>query len=120
MTGTEFIGGLVAEMEALFARLGERQALEAESEGQVDVKTLLRLALNSELEASELAALWMPSTPEIDVKHHELARAILERLCTTAELQEAAAAGTRNTLAIADELSTLAQKSTGMHAIPGS
>src|SRR5258705_5106851 len=68
MEGIEFIARLVAEMEALFARLGEREALEAESEGKVEVKTLLRLALKSELEASELAGLWMPSTPEIDVK----------------------------------------------------
>ena len=217
MDGKEFIAGLVAEMESLFSRLGEREALEAESEGQVEVRTLLRLALKSELEASELAGLWMPTTPEIDVKlllaeqcgdemkhyalicgrlaelgedlgsfeplaegysplyqylrglrstveriaagpfareaiakvrnaqfielcetagdtptarlyreviqpeevkHHELARAILERICDTAELQELATAVTRNTLAIADELRTLAEKTTGMHAIP--
>ena len=34
----------------------------------MDVVTLLRLALKSELEASELAAFWMPSTPEMDAK----------------------------------------------------
>jgi len=217
MDGKEYIAGLVAEMEAIFARLGEQETLEAESEGQVEVRTLLRLALKSELEASELAGLWMPTTPEIDVKlllaeqcgdemkhyalicgrlaelgedlgtfeplaegysplyqylrglrstvervaagpfareaiakvrnaqfialcdqagdtetarlyrdviqpeeikHHELAREILEKLCTTAELQEAAAGAARNTLAIADELRTLAEKSTGMHPIP--
>ncbi len=217
MDGSEFIAVLVTEMETLFARLGESEALEAESEGKVEVKILLRLALKSELEASEIAGLWMPTTPEIDaklllaeqcgdemkhyelicarlgelgedlsafdplaegysplyhylrglrstvervaagpfareaiakvrnaqfiafcdavgdtatarlyrdviqpeeIKHHELARGILERLCTSAELQELAAAATRSTLAIADELRTLAEKSTGMHAIP--
>jgi hypothetical protein len=64
----EFVDQLVAEMDRLFAQLGDTETLEAESEGQVDVVNLLRLALKSELEASELAALWMPSTPEVDAK----------------------------------------------------
>ena len=68
MDGKEFVAGLMQEMEGLFARLGETETLEAESEGQVDVVTLLRLALKSELEASELAGLWMPTTPEVDAK----------------------------------------------------
>jgi hypothetical protein len=38
----------------------------------------------------------------------------------TPELQELAAAAARNTLAIADELRTLAEKTTGMHNIPSS
>jgi hypothetical protein len=214
MEGAEFIAGLVAEMSALFDRLGERETLEAESRGDVEVTTLLRLALDSELEASELAAFWMPTTPEIDaklllaeqcgdemkhyalicrrleelgrpvtggerapasygplyhylrglrttvervaagpfareaiakvrnqqfidfcaavgdegtarlyreviqpeeVKHHELARDLLARLCVTRELQELAAGAARTTLAIADELRTLAAKSSGLH-----
>jgi 1,2-phenylacetyl-CoA epoxidase catalytic subunit len=64
----EFVAHLVEEMDQLFARLGETETLEAESEGQVDIVTLLRLALKSELEASELAGFWMPSTPEVDAK----------------------------------------------------
>ena len=217
MDATDFVAGLVAEMEALFARLGERETLEAESEGRVEVVTLLRLALDSELEASELAGLWLTTTPEIEaklllaeqcgdemkhyallcrrleelgqdlagltpladgysplyhylrglrstvervaagpfareaiakvrnaqfiafcesvgddgtarlyrdviqpeeVKHHELARGILEHLCTTPELQALATAAVRSSLAIADELRTLAEKSTGKHPIP--
>src|SRR5215207_4580164 len=55
-------------MDLLFARLGETETLESESGGQVDVVTLLKLALKSELEASELAGFWMPSTPEVDAK----------------------------------------------------
>ena len=68
MTGKEFVARLVDEMDQLFARLGETETLEAESEGKVDVETLLRLALKSELEASELAGFWLPTTPEVDAK----------------------------------------------------
>jgi 1,2-phenylacetyl-CoA epoxidase catalytic subunit len=64
----QFVAGLVEEMDRLFARLGETETLESESEGNVDVVTLLRLALKSELEASELAGLWLPTTPEMDAK----------------------------------------------------
>lgn len=217
MNSKEFVAGLMEEMDQLFARLGETETLEAESDGQVDVVTLLRLALKSEIEASELAGLWMPTTPEVDAKmvlalqcgdemkhygmiserltelgedmtgfdplsdghsplyqylrglrttveriaagpfaseaiaqvrnaqfvqfcrsvgdpktaelyadiiqpeevhHHHLGREWLERHATTPELQELAGAAVRNTLAIADELRTLAAKTTGVHNIP--
>ncbi len=68
MNSKEFVARLMEEMEMLFARLGEIETLESESDGQVDVVTLLRLALKSELEASELAGFWMPTTPEVDAK----------------------------------------------------
>ena len=68
MNSKEFVASLVDEMDRIFARLGETDTLESESEGQVDVVTLLRLALKSELEASELAGFWMPTTPEVDGK----------------------------------------------------
>ncbi len=55
-------------MDELFSRLGDRETLESESEGNVEVVTLLELALKSEIEASEVAGYWMPSTAEIDVK----------------------------------------------------
>ena len=48
----------------------------------------------------------------------ELGRKVLERLCPTPALQRLATQAARNTLAIADELSTLAERSTGMHSIP--
>lgn len=217
MDSREFVSGLLGEMDNLFSQLGDRAILEAEAEGEVDVVTLLKLALKSELEASEIAALWLPSTPEIDAKiclslqcsdemkhyrliserlaelgedlsgfeplaeghsplyhyllslrttveriaagpfaseaiakvrnaqfvdfcrsigdektallydeiiqpeeahHHDLGREILEKYATTPELQEKAAAATRNTLAIADELRDLAAKTTGIHSIP--
>jgi bacterioferritin (cytochrome b1) len=68
LNSLEFVDQLVAEMDRLFAQLGETETLESESEGRVNVVTLLRLALKSELEASELAALWMPTTSEVDAK----------------------------------------------------
>src|SRR5688572_32758528 len=68
MTGKEFVARLEAEMDRLFAQLGEHETLESESEGRVDVVTLLKLALKSELEASELAGFWLPTTPEVDAK----------------------------------------------------
>lgn len=68
MTTPPFTAALVAEMDALFAQLGEHETLEAESGGRVEVLTLLELALASELEASELAGMWLPTTPEIDAK----------------------------------------------------
>ncbi len=219
MTGKEFVAGLEAEMDRLFAQLGEHETLESESEGRVDVVTLLKLALKSELEASELSGFWMPTTPEVDAKlalaqqcgdemkhyrliterleelgedlsgfdpladgysplyqylrglrstvervaagpfareaiaevrnaqfiafcraagdaataelyertihpeeihHHRVGREILEKYAVTPELQELAAAAARNTLAIADELRSLAEKTTGMHNIPSS
>jgi hypothetical protein len=68
MDGKEFVAQLREEMGELFAQLGEIETLESESDGNVDVKTLLKLALQSEIEASEIAALWMPTTPELDAK----------------------------------------------------
>ena len=68
MNSKEFVAQLMEEMGRVFARLGKTETLESESEGNVDVVTLLRLALKSELEASELAGFWMPTTPEVDAK----------------------------------------------------
>jgi len=217
MDSKTFVAGLVEEMQGLFARLGEHETLESEAEGRMDVVNLLKLALKSELEASELAGFWMPTTPEVEAKlvfaqqcgdemkhyrliarrldelgeplsgfdplvdgysplyqylrglkstverstaglftteaiaevrnlqfiafcrsvgdeptaalyesiihpeevhHHREGRRLLEELCTTAETQELAAAAMRNTLAIADELRSLAEKATGLHNLP--
>lgn len=63
-----FVDGLVDEMKQLFDRLEEGETLEAESGGDVAMVTLLKLALESELEAAELAGSWIASTPEPDVK----------------------------------------------------
>ena len=99
--GERFVEALLGEMRALFDRLGERETLESESGGRVDIPTLLRLALKSEVEAAEIAGLWMPSTPELDVKsafacqagdemkHYELICRRLEELGESREELEA-------------------------------
>lgn len=68
MNSGEFVQQQVDFMNELFSQLGDRQALESESDGDVAVVTLLKLALKSEIEASEVAGYWMPITTEIDVK----------------------------------------------------
>ncbi len=217
MDSITFVSGLVDEMQSLFDQLGEHEALEAESEGRVEVASLLKLALQSELEAAEIAAYWLPTTPEIDARtvlaeqcsdemrhynliihrlgelgedvtgldpgarshsplyqylrglrttveriaagpfaceavaevrnaqfidfcrsagdhhtaelyeniihpeeihHHRRGREILEKYGTTAEIQTQIATAVRSTLAIADELKNLAEKTTGLSSIP--
>jgi 1,2-phenylacetyl-CoA epoxidase catalytic subunit len=213
LDGERFVASLLAEMHSLFERLGERETLESESDGRVDIPTLLRLALKSEVEAAEIAGLWLPSTPELDVKsafavqagdemrhyelicrrleqlgespeeleeehsalysylttlhgsvervaagpfareavaevrnaqfielclasgdqatatlyvdviqpeerhHHELGRRLLVKYATTEELQRQARDAMRSSLAIADELRTLTEKSTGLQGV---
>ena len=68
MDSRQFVQQLVDQMEELFSQLGHRETLESESDGHVEIVTLLRLAMKSEMEAAEIAGYWMPSTPEIDVK----------------------------------------------------
>ena len=67
---------------------------------------------------SETARLYADTIQPEEAHHHHLGREILEKYCTTPELQELAAAAVRNTLAIADELRNLAAKTTGVHNIP--
>ncbi|MGH9382648.1 MAG: ferritin-like domain-containing protein [Thermoanaerobaculia bacterium] len=50
--------------------------------------------------------------------HHEVGRRLLERYAVTPESREAAAAAVRNTLAIADELRTLMERTTGGRPVP--
>lgn len=63
-----FIRELEEENAALLARLEPGEALTAESGGSLDIGRLLKIALKNELEATELAARWIESTPEVDVK----------------------------------------------------
>lgn len=217
MDSKVFVAELVDEMQNLFGQLEARETLEAESDGQVTVVTLLKLALVSELEASNIAAFWCPTTVEIDAKtvfaeqcademrhynlilkrlgelgqdmsgfdpaaagpsalyhylhslrsmpermsagpfaceavaevrnaqfieychsvgdektarlyekviqpeevhHHRRGRKILEKYATTPEIQAEVVAAMRNSLAIADELKNLAEKTTGISNIP--
>jgi 1,2-phenylacetyl-CoA epoxidase catalytic subunit len=58
----------VQELENLNEEILSEMEADDRPEKRVDVLALLRIALKNELEASELAAHWMPSTPELDVK----------------------------------------------------
>lgn len=61
-----FLAGLDAANAAALDRIGAAAACEPAAD--VSVAALLRLALKSELEATECAAAWIPSTAELDVK----------------------------------------------------
>ncbi len=212
-----FVHQLVEDMQRLFASLDRHATLEAEAGGKPEVITLLKMALKSELEAAEIAAHWLPSTPEIDAKtvfaeqcsdelkhynlivsrleqlgedmsgfdpfaeghsplfgylrglrstiervaagpfaceavaevrnrqfidfcrqagdqrtadlyeniihpeemhHHRRGREILEKYAKTAELQALVKAATHSSLAIADELASIVERTTGLHSLP--
>jgi 1,2-phenylacetyl-CoA epoxidase catalytic subunit len=66
MNSTEFVDDLERENADAIGHMASSAA--SESRTAPDVLALLRIALKNELEASELAAHWMPSTPELDVK----------------------------------------------------
>jgi rubrerythrin len=61
-----FLAELDAQNRAALDRIGAAAA--CEPGGDVTVATLLMIALKSEIEATECAASFIPTTPEIDVK----------------------------------------------------
>ena len=63
-----FIEGLYQEVAQALRKLEEIPVLEAGISPKVGVVELLKMALKNEMEASQLAALWMSSTSEIDIK----------------------------------------------------
>src|SRR5436853_3909252 len=63
----EFVARLEEEIGAALARLGEMSAAGVAPE-TLTVEKLLQLALKNELEATELAAIWLATTAELDVK----------------------------------------------------
>src|SRR5271157_4710898 len=68
MDGRSFVAALVRENEEILKRLAPAEALTAESGGDLSPKNLLRIALKNEIEASEIAALWMGTTADIQLK----------------------------------------------------
>lgn len=68
MDGTSFTAELIRENVQLLARLAPAQALEAEAGGDLSPRRLLRAALKNELEASEIAALWMATAKSVQLK----------------------------------------------------
>ncbi|MBI4245826.1 MAG: ferritin-like domain-containing protein [Candidatus Rokubacteria bacterium] len=68
MTAEEFVRGLDAEHQALLGRLAPEETLKPEVEGALNVANLLKVALKNEIEATEIAARWLVTTDEVDVK----------------------------------------------------
>jgi uncharacterized ferritin-like protein (DUF455 family) len=68
VTAEEFVLALGAENQALLARLAPEATLKPEVEGDLTVVNLLKVALKNEIEATEIAARWLVTTGEVDVK----------------------------------------------------
>jgi uncharacterized ferritin-like protein (DUF455 family) len=68
MTAEEFVKELDAENQELLRRLEPEATLKPEVEGNLNIMNLLKVALKNEIEASEIAARWMVTTDDVDVK----------------------------------------------------
>jgi uncharacterized ferritin-like protein (DUF455 family) len=68
MTADEFVRHLEAENQALLGRLAPDDTLKPEVEGDLTVLNLLKVALKNEIEATEIAARWLVSTDDVEVK----------------------------------------------------
>ena len=68
MDSRTFAKDLEASNQVQLAQLGEVTTLVGEAGPPVDIVRLLKIALANEISVSELAAAWMPSTAEWDVK----------------------------------------------------
>jgi uncharacterized ferritin-like protein (DUF455 family) len=67
LTGEQFTKSLAEENRVALERLAQLSAA-GEATPDLSVERLLIVALKNELEASELAAIWMSTTSELDVK----------------------------------------------------
>ncbi|HEV8676132.1 MAG TPA: ferritin-like domain-containing protein [Methylomirabilota bacterium] len=68
MDSEAFVKDLDARNQELLRRLAPEAALEPEVEGDLTVVNLLKVALKNEIEATEIAARWLATTSELDVK----------------------------------------------------
>jgi uncharacterized ferritin-like protein (DUF455 family) len=68
MDAEAFVRDLDARNQELLRRLAPESTLKPEVEGDLTVANLLKVALKNEIEATEIAARWLATTPEIDVK----------------------------------------------------
>lgn len=68
MDGPAFVRGLEESLDQVLRRLSPEETLRAELDGDLTIEKLLRIALRSELEATEIAARWLATTPEVEVK----------------------------------------------------
>jgi len=68
VTSEEFVRALDAENQRLLGRLAPDATLEPEVEGDLNVVNLLKVALKNEIEATEIAARWLTTTDDVEVK----------------------------------------------------
>jgi 1,2-phenylacetyl-CoA epoxidase catalytic subunit len=68
MTAAEFVRRLGEENQALLRRLEPEATLRPEVEGDLTVVSLLKVAAKNEIEATEIAARWLVTTDDVEVK----------------------------------------------------
>jgi uncharacterized ferritin-like protein (DUF455 family) len=68
MQESGFVQALTAFKAERLAPIAAAGRTSLDGGGTVDAKKMLEVALVNEISVSELAAVWMPSTPEVDVK----------------------------------------------------
>lgn len=67
MNGAEFVAQLKAENEAILAKIDEPPLSSGVPKPEL-VKILIKMALKNEMEAAEIAAEWVSTTPELQAK----------------------------------------------------
>lgn len=138
-----FVAELDGENRAALDRIAAASCA-GEPGPELTVQKLLVLALENELEATECAAAWIPTTRKVGVKlalarqagdeatarlyeetiqadekhHHELGRRLLLELATTDEAQTAAREASRRVLSMAEELQEIARLEMGISGAP--
>jgi len=68
MTAQEFIRQLDGDNQRRLSLLAPADTLKPEVEGDLNVVNLLKVALRNEIEATEIAARWLVTTDDVDVK----------------------------------------------------
>jgi DNA-binding ferritin-like protein len=68
MTAEEFVRDLARQNQAVLARLEPEATLKPEVSGDLTVLNLLKVALKNEIEATEIAARWLVTTDDVEVK----------------------------------------------------
>ena len=67
MNGAEFVAKLKTENESILAKIDEAPLSSGVPKGEV-VAILIKMALKNEIEAAEIAAEWVSTTPELNAK----------------------------------------------------
>jgi uncharacterized ferritin-like protein (DUF455 family) len=68
VTAAEFVAQLDASNQAVLRRLEPDATLKPEVSGPLNVTNLLKVALRNEIEATEIAARWLVTTTDVEVK----------------------------------------------------